>query len=215
MTAAQKHEIEVRWFDTCFPDYVTDFSGIVVGIQRNGQTRDELIEQVADEVYSLDEFPLGDTAYDQLKQAVVDAIAMGPEDRLWPVDTRTGTEIKDPESDAYQDAIEAEQPSAWFRVILTSRPMRIALDNQGSDYEQDGMVLVTCEDKAVAEDDRYIDGSTWECPRDMDSAYTSLVDRPTLVAELEAEGYEVDTSCYSAPTDEDMARFAAWDGTYR
>lgn len=74
--------------------------------------------------------------------------------------------------------------------------MKIKLDNQD---HTDGMVLVTCADKDAARDDQSIDGNNWECPRDMDIAYAIISDRPGLVAELEKQGYDVNTDEYSEP----------------
>lgn len=74
------------------------------------------------------------------------------------------------------------------------------------DYWQRGAwfatVIVYCHDKARAESDQTIDGSGWECPRDMDTAYAVLTisgaagEDPcdafdALVASLKAGGYDV------------------------
>jgi hypothetical protein len=200
----QIHEISACWFDTCYSDYVTDWSGIVVGVQKRGQTREEMIQEIADECYSDEDFPLGDHAFALLKSAIASVI---PEScaRFLPVDG-SGNDL-DPDDENTE--IPDEQPSVWVRVRVTSRPMRIALDNQGGDHHENGSVLVTCDDKDAAADDGYIDGSSWETPRDMCEAYTILTDRPSLVEDLEREGYDVDASCYAAPDDEDLARWAS------
>lgn len=91
----------------------------------------------------------------------------------------------------------------WF---FWPSPMHITLSQSDDD---DGMVTVYCDSQAQARLDQAIDGSRWECPRDMDVAYASVTDRPTLVEELKAEGYEVDDSEYSQPDAADMARWAA------
>ncbi len=191
-SAAKRHVITAAFVDICLADYLTDHTGILVGIPLAGQTRDEMIEEVSDEAYSDDEFPLGDHAFDSLKDAIRAEIK--PDARFWPVD-HNGDEVTDLDSDTIAD----EQPCVWFRVTVTSSPMRITLDNQGDD---DGFVMVTCRE-ADAVDDRCIDGSTWE---DMGTgrAWTSIADRPTLYDELVAEGYDVDASCYSAPSEEDL-----------
>lgn len=196
-----KHTIEATWFDTCYPDYVSDFSGIVVGVMRGGQTRQELIDEVADEAYSAEDFPLGDHAFDLLKRAIAEAIGEQPATwRFWPVDD-TATEITDPDAE-----IPDEQPSAWFRVRVSSEPITVHLDNQGGDSHTYGNVVVTCGEGRKSDLD-HIDGSTWDWAGS--DWYTILTDRPSLVAELQAEGWEVDCSCYCEPSAEDMARWLA------
>jgi hypothetical protein len=73
---------------------------------------------------------------------------------------------------------------------------KIKLDNMDRD---DGSVLVTCEDSDVAEEHHSIAGSNWEAPSDMTGAYAIISDSPDLVAELEKEGYDVDSSEYCWP----------------
>jgi hypothetical protein len=72
----------------------------------------------------------------------------------------------------------------------------VKLDNMDRD---DGTVLVTCEDSDVAEEHHSIAGSNWEAPSDMTGAYAIISDSPNLVAELEKEGYDVDSGEYSPP----------------
>lgn len=182
------YTITAAWFDTCYPDYVTDWSGIVAGVAREGQTRDELIEAVVDEVYSTDEFPAGDYVYEILK-AAIGACVPAEQRKLWPVDGM-GNEITDEDAD-----VPEEQPSAWFRVRLEVSPLRIALGQADSA----GFVLATCTDRGAALNDQTIDGEQWEAPRDLLEAYALLTDRPTLDAELRAEGYDVDATHYAAP----------------
>ena len=74
--------------------------------------------------------------------------------------------------------------------------MQIKLDNLDHDDE---MVTVYCDDQEAAILDQSIDGSMWEAPGDLDVAYAVICDREGLVEELEADGYEVDTSDYSPP----------------
>jgi hypothetical protein len=74
--------------------------------------------------------------------------------------------------------------------------VKIKLDNLDHD---DGMVTVYCEDRQAAIDDQSIDGAHWEAPGDLDVAYAMIVDRPCLITELEAEGYEVDIRNYVEP----------------
>lgn len=201
----QTHKISATYVDTCFVDYLTDHDERIVGALL-GSSIDETAEYLADEIYGTEDFPLGDTVYDALKRAIRDAIN-GLD--LRPVDAN-GNRVT-PGSDDAND----EQSSVWVKIVVESKPLRIALDNQGSGHEQDGTVLVTCDDRDAAADDGYIDGSSWETPRDMNEAYTSVMDRPTLVEDLTAQGYDVDCSCYSAPEPADMARWAQWDGSYR
>lgn len=189
----KQHTVSVTWFDTCYLDYLLDHRGIIVGIERSGQTRDELVEQVVDEIYSHDDFDAcGDHVHRLLREAVVTAIpSEDPNWRLWPVDGH-GDEIQDLDS----EEIPEEQPSAWFRCELTSEPLLISLHNNID--EDDGSVMVDCADGGAAGDDGYIDGSTWEFLED-GSVYTILSDRKTLVEELIVEGYEVNCSEYSPP----------------
>ena len=84
--------------------------------------------------------------------------------------------------------------------------MAISLSTSDDD---DGMVTVCCGNQERATEDQSIEGSNWECPGDMDVAYASICDRVGLVAALEAQGYEVDDSEYSEPTDEDIAHWGA------
>jgi len=72
----------------------------------------------------------------------------------------------------------------------------IKLDNMDRD---DGSVLVTCSDQSVKEEHQSIAGSNWEAPGDMDIAYAMISDEPGLVAKLEKEGYNVDSSEYCEP----------------
>jgi hypothetical protein len=72
----------------------------------------------------------------------------------------------------------------------------VKLDNMDRD---DGSVLVTCDDRAVKEEHQSIAGSHWEAPRDMSGAYAIICDEPGLVAKLEKEGYNVDSSEYCEP----------------
>jgi hypothetical protein len=73
---------------------------------------------------------------------------------------------------------------------------KIKIDNMDG---EDGSVLVTCEDRDVAEEHHSIAGSNWEAPSDMTSAYAIISDSPDLVSELEKEGYDVDSGEYSPP----------------
>ena len=76
--------------------------------------------------------------------------------------------------------------------------MKIKLDNLD---KKDGSVTVTCDDQAAAKHDQSIQGSRWEAPGDMDIAYAIIQDKPGLIAELEEEGYELDTDEYCEPSD--------------
>lgn len=77
----------------------------------------------------------------------------------------------------------------------TTRPLKIFLDNL---EDRNGMVLVTCRDGQRAKvEHQSIDGTRWEA--DGDFGYAMIEDRPGLVADLKAEGYEVDESEYSPP----------------
>lgn len=199
--------VSVTWFDSCFIDYLTESSNgddldgkegtytWIVGVERGGQTAEDLIKEVADAVYSEDGFPLGDSIMESLKEQVKVAVGTQPSEwRLWPMDA-DGCEITDEEVE-----VPEEQPSAWFRVVVEWHPLKISLRSTDDD---DGQVIVDCEDGEGAADDQYIDGSTWEDLED-GTAYTILSDRPTLVAELEKEGYDVDQTDYSPPDQEDL-----------
>jgi hypothetical protein len=95
-------------------------------------------------------------------------------------------------------------------ATIEDRAMVVRLDNgnrgEGGDWERWGRVVVYT-DRESADEDQSIDGSTWEIPGDLEVAYTILTDRPTLVAELTAEGYDLDLSGYEPPTEHDMARW--------
>lgn len=196
----KQHTISATWFDTCYPDYVTDMSGIVVGIGRYGQTRAELVEQAVDEAYEDDDMPCGEHVHALLTEAIEVVVPdEGPNWRFWPVDD-TGNEIRDPDAE-----IPDEQPSAWFRISIESEDLEISLRTTDND---DGSVMVDCADGGAAAYDQYIDGCTWESLEN-GSAYTILTDRPTLVAELTAEGYDVDCSEYSEPDEEDLRYWRA------
>lgn len=99
------------------------------------------------------------------------------------------------------DMVSDEKTREWFYP----GPIAIRLENQ---TDRDGFVMVDAVDHRQARHDGCIDGSSWEIV-DGDFAYTMLIDRPTLVAELEAAGYIVDQSEYSAPTAEDMIALRA------
>jgi hypothetical protein len=80
--------------------------------------------------------------------------------------------------------------------------MKIALDNLDHD---DGMVTVYCSNQKAAIEDQTIDGCRWEAPGDLDVAYAVLCDRPGLITELRAEGYEVDITDYVEPDGHESA----------
>jgi hypothetical protein len=73
---------------------------------------------------------------------------------------------------------------------------KIKLDNMDRD---DSSVLVTCDDSSVKEEHHSINGSNWEAPSDMAGAYAIISDESGLVAKLEKEGYDVDSSEYCEP----------------
>lgn len=197
-------KISASLFDHCFSDFVADWTGIVIGVEGYGQTTDQMIEDVCAAVAREtddDRFPYGDYAYELLREALRDELA--EDARFWPVDA-AGHEV---DTDANPDTeLPEEQPSYWFRIKVERDPLAIRLSQSADD---DGSVIVYCEDKRAAADDQSIDGSHWECPGDMNEAYAAITDRPTLVEELTAAGYDVDDSDYAAPTAEDMVRWSA------
>jgi len=70
------------------------------------------------------------------------------------------------------------------------------LDCGATDGERQIFAIVSAPFAEIwADHDRYIDGSTWESVGNGE-IYTILSDRPSLVADLEKEGYTLDTSCY-------------------
>lgn len=87
----------------------------------------------------------------------------------------------------------------------------IKLENSDDD---NGLVNVYCDYPALAKDDQSIHGSRWEISGDMTSglAYASILDERGLVETLKSEGYDVDDSEYSPPTDDDFKR---WEAKYR
>ncbi len=195
-----KHTVTAEYVDICYPDYLTDHRGILVGVGRAGQTRDDLIAQLADEVLDHDAAPDG-LVIDDVRDAIADAFD-GPKThaagwRFLPVDGN-GNEIRDEDAE-----IPEEQPSLWVRVKVEPEPMQIKLHASDSD---DGFVLVTCDGGDAAREDQSIDGARWECDG-ADFASTSLLNRPSLVDDLKAEGYDVDDSEYSPPDQADLDRW--------
>lgn len=77
--------------------------------------------------------------------------------------------------------------------------------------DDDGMVVLYCSDKEAARDDQSVLGSHWEMPGDMTDAYACVSDRTDLVTALEADGWDVDASEWSAPDAQD---FAFWSAKY-
>jgi len=70
---------------------------------------------------------------------------------------------------------------------------KIYLDNMDHD---DGFVTVHTFDIEEAVYEFSIMDTMWEAPSDMDIAYAIIMDKPGLVEELKADGYEVDDSNY-------------------
>lgn len=206
-TTATAHVVDV-----CFPDYLTDHTGILVGVSRAGQTRRELIDQLVDEVCEHPDVGYGDLMDERIGAAIEAAIDawIGPAIiptsadtwRFWPVDAR-GREVTDPEVETPDD-----QPVLWVRVELEVEPLSIGLDNMD---RRDGMVLVLCDDIEDARADQSIAGSHWEVADDL--AYALVTDRPDLYESLRAEGYSVDVAEYMAPTEASMAALRLVNGS--
>jgi hypothetical protein len=86
------------------------------------------------------------------------------------------------------------------REVARAARMFIKLDNM---EDREGMVMVTMTGEGAgekAELDQSIDGSSWEILEET-FAYTYIMDRPGLVEELEAQGYDVNTDEYWEPDD--------------
>lgn len=76
----------------------------------------------------------------------------------------------------------------------------VHLDNL--DRDDDVLVTVSGEGAlAWAKNDQSIDGSSWEGSDGPDFAYAVISDRPSLVEELEAEGYDLNLDEYFEPED--------------
>jgi hypothetical protein len=85
-------------------------------------------------------------------------------------------------------------------VYESRKQFTVKLDNLD---DRDGCVMATIEGPDAhlhAKDDQTIAGSRWECAGDMpELAYAMPCDHAGLVAELEAEGYDLDLSEYCPP----------------
>jgi hypothetical protein len=79
---------------------------------------------------------------------------------------------------------------AWIDGIQGQSRLTVYLDNQSTDGVTASVHGAFAE--LWAEHQQSIDGSSWEC----DPVYTMLVDRPGLVSDLRAEGYELDLTEY-------------------
>lgn len=108
-----KHTVSVTHFDHCFSDYVTDWSGFVVGVQGSGQTAAEMAADVVRESQLCGSDLPDDIADEALRAAVLEAL--DPTARFWPTDDH-GNELN---TDANPDANPPEeQPSYWFRLYV-------------------------------------------------------------------------------------------------
>lgn len=102
--------------------------------------------------------------------------------------------------DSYPEDWNESQMSAWPK----RGRMKITISTSDDD---NGMVTLYCDDQDAARDDQAVEGSSWECPSDTDVAHASVTDRPNLLARLEKE-YDVDSSEYSPPDADDLARWS-------
>lgn len=73
--------------------------------------------------------------------------------------------------------------------------------------DDDGFITLYCNDSEAARDAQSVLDTNWEF--NDDQAYCSVTDCPDLIERLEAEGYEVDDSEWSAPDEEDLAYWHA------
>lgn len=121
-----------------------------------------------------------------------------------------------------EDAQRSEVVLLWrehFELDWPEECRTVHLSNTEDDPTQ-----VMCEVQQTyaadwADDDRYIEGSTWETPSDMPGfAYTIIMWHPGLTEDLELQGYKLDLSEYSDPEPHEVstAVFAAewFDGDY-
>ncbi len=101
------------------------------------------------------------------------------------------------------------EPSDWTESEMADFPERgkMSIRIETSD-DDNGMVTLYCDDQEACRDDQSVEGSRWETPGDMDIGYASVMDHPGLLASLEKE-YDVDSSEYSPPEPEDLARWHA------
>lgn len=79
--------------------------------------------------------------------------------------------------------------------------LSVKLTNTG-----DGMVTCWCDDREAAMLDQTIMGARWEGTGGEPGAYAVIMDSPDLVERLEADGYAVDDSEYSAPEKDESVR---------
>jgi len=103
--------VTCTYVDHCFSDYLSDLTGILVGIPGTGQTAAEIAAEAAEEALDDDDMPEGVTA------AELTALALDELDdtaRFWPVDAH-GNELTDGSLASNADD---EQPCFWFRFTV-------------------------------------------------------------------------------------------------
>ena len=102
-----------------------------------------------------------------------------------------------------------EYPQDWTESEAKEWPDRGRPEIRiSTNDDDDGHVTLYCDDVEAARDHQSVLGSSWEISDDT-LAYASVMEQTDLVAVLEAEGYEVDSSEWSAPDDQDFAYWSA------
>lgn len=102
-------------------------------------------------------------------------------------------EERDEGEEEAEEEEEEETPAIKLKIKLTNVEELV----DGLPEMEPGMVTCWCDNKELALLDQTIQGTRWEGPADMLGAYAVIMDKPSLVEELEAEGYDVDDSEYS------------------
>lgn len=107
---AKRYEVTATYQDTCFSDYVPNHRWF--GVPLNGQTREQIADDIVEELNSADYGIVPDDVSDeQIRNAVI--ACLRADARFWPVDS-SGNEIETTDSD--DPRLQEEQPYAWFTL---------------------------------------------------------------------------------------------------
>lgn len=95
-------------------------------------------------------------------------------------------------------------PQDWTESEAKDWPDRGKVEIRiSTNDDDDGMVTLYCDDVEAARDAQSVLGSRWLIS-DGSLAYASVCKQPDLVAALEADGYDVDSSEWCPPDDQDF-----------